>query len=60
MPFILAIVVILIILVYFFFRSSDKFTRGGDINKQGEEMGKSSIFDMENEDPESAKPDDND
>lgn len=50
MPIILIIVVILIVAVYLFFRSSDKFTRGGDINRQGEEMGKSTIFDEDDND----------
>lgn len=55
MQIILAIVVALIVLVYLFFRSSDKFTRGGDINKQGEEMGKSTIFDTKNDETDNDK-----
>lgn len=32
------LVVALIICIYLFFRSKNKFTRGGDINRQGEDM----------------------
>lgn len=38
MPLILLLVIAGIIGVYLYGRSKDKFTRGGDINRQGEEM----------------------
>lgn len=38
MPIIILTVLAVIIGIYLYFRSKDKFTRGGDINRQGEDM----------------------
>lgn len=38
MPLLIILVVALIICIYLYFRSKSKFTRGGDINRQGEDM----------------------
>ncbi len=38
MPIIILLVLAIVIGSYLYFRSKNKFTRGGDINQQGEEM----------------------
>lgn len=50
MHIIILLVLVIVIGVYLYMKSQNKFTRGGDINKQGDEMDKDSNTDKSSDD----------